>query len=256
MHDQELADRVAANVRHLRAGRGITQAQAAAAAGLPRATWAHLESGAANPTLQVIHRAAQALQVSIEELIAAPRAAVELFKAGALPARERGAAVIRQLLPDPIPGVSLERIELPPRASFPGVPHTPGSKEYLACDRGSIVLAVAGRKLTLEAAREPGLVQCLARRNQRELRVAIVAAQLLSIEDVRRIEVPDLAAHLARHALGIERGDGAHSRLPADEPLPETLDVVSERRDCAHARDHDAPAGHVTNLPVRMVAAR
>jgi transcriptional regulator with XRE-family HTH domain len=151
MHDQELADRVAANVRHLRAGRGITQAQAAAAAGLPRATWAHLESGAANPTLQVIHRAAQALQVSIEELIAAPRAAVELFKAGALPARERGAAVIRQLLPDPIPGVSLERIELPPRASFPGVPHTPGSKEYLACDRGTIVLAVAGRKLTLEA---------------------------------------------------------------------------------------------------------
>src|SRR5262250_3130268 len=67
MSEAELADRVAANVRHLRAGRGLTQAQAAAAAGLPRATWAHLESGGANPTLQVIHRAAQALQVSIEE---------------------------------------------------------------------------------------------------------------------------------------------------------------------------------------------
>jgi transcriptional regulator with XRE-family HTH domain len=150
MNDDELAGRVAANVRHLRAARGMTQAQAAAAAKLPRATWAHLESGAANPTLQVIHRAAQALHVSIEELIAAPRAAVELFRAGDLPARSKGAATIRQLLPDPIPGMSLERIELPPRASFPGVPHTPGTKEYLACDRGTLVLAVAGRKLTLE----------------------------------------------------------------------------------------------------------
>src|SRR5262244_334977 len=151
MHEQDLADRVSSNVRHLRAARGLTQSQAAAAAGLPRATWAHLESGGANPTLQVIHRAAQALQVSIEELIAKPRAAVERFAAGSLPSRVRGAVTIRQLLPDPLPGMALERLELPPRASFPGVPHTPGTKEYLACERGSIVLAVAGQKFTLGA---------------------------------------------------------------------------------------------------------
>ena len=151
MLERELADRVATNVRHLRDARGLTQAQAASTAGLPRATWAHLESGAANPTLQVIHRAAQALQVSIEELIAAPRAAVELFPAGSLPARSRGAAKVSQLLPDPLPGMALERIDLPPRASFPGVPHTAGTKEYLACERGAIVLAVAGRKFTLGA---------------------------------------------------------------------------------------------------------
>src|SRR5262249_26316874 len=113
----ELAERVAKNLRQLRGARGFTQAQAAAAAGVPRATWAHLESGAANPTLSVIHKAAGALGVSIEELIAAPRAAVELFTAGRLAERTRGAARIRQLLPDPIPGMSIERIELPPRAS-------------------------------------------------------------------------------------------------------------------------------------------
>lgn len=151
MREQDLADRVSANVRHLRAARGLTQSQAAATAGLPRATWAHLESGAANPTLQVIHRAAQALQVSIEELIAAPRAAVELFPAGTLPSRPRGAATIRQLLPDPLPGMALERIELPPRASFTGVPHTPGTKEYLACETGTIALAVAGRRFSVAA---------------------------------------------------------------------------------------------------------
>jgi transcriptional regulator with XRE-family HTH domain len=146
----ELADRVANNLRHLRGLRGLTQAQAAAAAALPRATWAHLESGAANPTLAVITRAAQALQVSIEELLAAPRAGVELIHADQLPTRTKNGAVIRQLLPDPLPGMSLERIELPPRASFAGVPHTPGTKEYLACESGSLLLAVAGRKIALE----------------------------------------------------------------------------------------------------------
>jgi DNA-binding response OmpR family regulator len=38
--------------------------------GVPRATWAHLESGSGNPTLNVLHRAATALAVSIEELVA------------------------------------------------------------------------------------------------------------------------------------------------------------------------------------------
>jgi transcriptional regulator with XRE-family HTH domain len=149
--DMDLADRVARNLRHLRAARGLTQAQAATAARLPRATWAHLESGAANPTLQVIHAAAAALGVSIEELIAAPRAAVELFPAGRLPARQKGGATVRELLPDPLPSMSLERLELPPRASFAGVPHTPGTKEYLACEAGQIVLAVGGQKHTLSA---------------------------------------------------------------------------------------------------------
>jgi transcriptional regulator with XRE-family HTH domain len=151
MPELELADRLAQNLRALRATRGMTQAQAARAAALPRATWAHLESGDANPTLQVIHRAAQALQVSIEELIAAPRAGAQLFRAGSLQVRTRGAARIQQLLPDPLPGLSLERIELPPRGSFAGVPHTPGTREYLACELGTLVLAAAGRKWTLEA---------------------------------------------------------------------------------------------------------
>jgi XRE family transcriptional regulator, regulator of sulfur utilization len=145
----ELAERIARNLRHLRNVRGLTQAGAAAAAELPRATWAHMESGAANPTLQVIHRAAAALGVSIEELIAAPRTACELFPAGTLPTRSKGTATIRQLLPDPMPGMSIERLELPARASFAGVPHTPGTKEYLSCETGRLVLAVAGQKWTL-----------------------------------------------------------------------------------------------------------
>src|SRR5262249_26788932 len=70
----DLAERLAKNVRELRRARGLTQNQMAKISGLPRATWANLESGAANPTLAVLHGVALALQVPIEELLGAPRA--------------------------------------------------------------------------------------------------------------------------------------------------------------------------------------
>jgi len=57
-----------ANLRRLRETRAFSQEQAARLAGIPRATWASLESGAANPTLVVLTRVATALAVSIEDL--------------------------------------------------------------------------------------------------------------------------------------------------------------------------------------------
>ena len=88
----DLAARLAANVRALRDARGLTQAQLAKASGLPRATWANLESGAANPTLAVLHRVAVALQVSLEELIAAPRTGTHFDARAQIARRARGDA--------------------------------------------------------------------------------------------------------------------------------------------------------------------
>ena len=78
----EAAARLGQNVRQLRAARGLTQAQMARLAGLPRATWANLETGAANPTLAVLERVAGSLQVTLEELVQAPRAAVQHYPRG------------------------------------------------------------------------------------------------------------------------------------------------------------------------------
>ena len=74
---EELASRLARNIKQLREARGLTQQQIAKLAGVPRATWAHLESGAANPTLGILHRAAMALQVSLDGLKAALDAGLE-----------------------------------------------------------------------------------------------------------------------------------------------------------------------------------
>ena len=85
-----LARRLAANVKQLREARGLTQAQMAKLATLPRATWANLESGTANPTLSVLDRVARAFQVSLEELTANARAAARLYPKADLAVVARG----------------------------------------------------------------------------------------------------------------------------------------------------------------------
>jgi len=146
---EELASHLARNVKHLRDVRGLTQQQMAKASGLPRATWAHLETGAANPTLSVLHRVAAAFQVTIEELISRPRSSAQLSPRDRLPTRRRGDALVRSLVPDPIPGLEMDRMELPPRRRMIGVPHTPGTREYLACESGEILLVASGEQWRL-----------------------------------------------------------------------------------------------------------
>lgn len=149
MSQLDASVRLGANVGQLREARGLTQQQMARLAGVPRATWAHLETGHANPTLAVLSRVATALQVTIEELIAAPRSTVKHFPAASLVTRTRGDVTVRKLLPDPIPGMELDRMELPAGARMIGVPHLAGTTEYLTCERGSIVLVASGESWTL-----------------------------------------------------------------------------------------------------------
>lgn len=147
----DVAAHLGKNLRQLREQRGLTQSQMAKLAQLPRATWANLESGAANPTLAVLDSVATAFQVSIEELIAAPRTGARCYRKAELVVKSRGIASIRKLLPDPIPGMEIDRFELPPGARVTGIPHTPGTREYLTCETGEILLVASGEEYRLEA---------------------------------------------------------------------------------------------------------
>lgn len=144
-------DHLAANVRTLREGRGLSQLQMAKLAGVPRATWTHLESGAANPTLAVLVKVANALQVRLDELLAAPRNRGRVYRAAELKSRKREDVTIRKLLPETIAGLEIERMAIPPGGRLRGIPHTVGTREYLTCERGVVELAVAGEVYRLGA---------------------------------------------------------------------------------------------------------
>jgi len=147
---EQVALNLGSNIRQLREARGMTQEQMARVSGIPRPTWANLESGGANPTLTVLVKVAAALQVPLEELIGPPRAVVKFYKAESLPVRQRGKVLLRRLLPETIAGLEIDRMELPPGAYMTGVPHTLGTREYLTCESGRIQLSVAGSTWELE----------------------------------------------------------------------------------------------------------
>ena len=145
-----LGTNLGSNIRSLRRARGQSQEQLAKLAGIPRATWSHLESGEANPTLSVLTRAAAALQVRLEELLAPPRKSAEFVPAAQLFTRRRGEVSVRKLLPEALPGLEIERMTLPAGAQMAGVPHTEGTREYLTCERGLVELRVSGEHYRLE----------------------------------------------------------------------------------------------------------
>ncbi len=142
--DSTIPTYLAENLRQLRVARRLTQQQVAKLSGVPRPTWATLESGSANPTLSVLIQVAAALQVSIEELIGPPRSTGKLYSARAIRTRRKGSALLRSLLPEPIPGLEIDRIELPRGGHMTGVPHTQGTREYLTCETGTIELTAGG----------------------------------------------------------------------------------------------------------------
>ena len=156
MSGDDVAQHLGRNLRQLRAARGASQEQIARLAGVPRATLSHLESGEANPTLQVLRAVGLALGVTLDELTAPPRSEARLYPVRDLPVRRAGAAEVRRLLPDVVPNTEIERFELPAGGRFPGAPHTPGTREYLTCERGALVLLVAGERWELG----PGDVVC------------------------------------------------------------------------------------------------
>ncbi len=141
----DIRKNLADNIRRIRETRNQSQQQLADASGIPRPTWASLETGSANPTLTVLSKAANALNVSIEELVGPPRSEFEFIPAAKVRSRRRSGATVRPLIPHALPGLEISRTELDPGGRMTGIPHKPGTREYLSCERGCVELIAAGR---------------------------------------------------------------------------------------------------------------
>ena len=140
---------LANNIRRLREARNLSQQQIAKLSGIPRPTWASLETGTANPTLAVLNKAANALNISIEELVGPPRSEFKFIPAAKVRERKRQGAKIRPLVAESIAGLEITRTELEAGGRMIGVPHKEGTREYLTCERGQVELVAAGKHLLL-----------------------------------------------------------------------------------------------------------
>lgn len=142
-----IARNLATNMESLRKKRGMTQGDLAQVAAVPRSTITYLESGQSNPSLQNLAKLSGALQVTIEELIATPRGRYQLVKSGQLKPVKRGQGTVNifELLPDPITGMHMDRMEFEIEGRMVGIPHVSGTKEYLTCLQGEVTVRTAGQ---------------------------------------------------------------------------------------------------------------
>lgn len=143
---------LAENVETLRKKKKLTQAKLASLAEITRASVTLIESGEANPTLEILQKLARALQVSIDELISSPKADCKHIRAEDIPVdkRSRRGALLRKLLPEHLPATEMDEFQLQPGASLTGTPHVEGTREYFTCIEGQITIGVLGQAFRLK----------------------------------------------------------------------------------------------------------
>lgn len=138
---------LAHNLIELRQRRNLTQHSLAKLVGLPRSTIANLESGEGNPSLTNLARLSAALHIPIDKLLTPQTIVCKLMSAEDLPVqvRSQGAVQIFKLLPDALPNMNIERIEIEEGSQMKGTPHASGTKEYFHCIQGEMTVVVLGQ---------------------------------------------------------------------------------------------------------------
>jgi transcriptional regulator with XRE-family HTH domain len=143
---------IAKNLVSIRKRKGLSQKVLAELSGTTRASIALLESGSANPTLDILLKISQGLMISIDELISAPRAECKHIKAADVPIdrRSKNGVTLRKLLPEKIPSTEMDELHLEPGATMTGSPHVEGTREYFTCISGQVLIGVLGEIHHLE----------------------------------------------------------------------------------------------------------
>src|SRR5262249_2232087 len=103
---------------------------------------------------------------------------------------------------------------------------------------------------------EPGVLHGHHRRGHCILEVGIEASRFLLVDEVQGIEIADLARDprgipvgtVSVLGVGVELGDRPDARASLDEPRPEFLGGVAERRERAQPGDDDPTALHDQEL--------
>ncbi len=147
---RQVVSHLSRNLLALRHARNLTQSTLAKTAGVPRSTIASLESGSGNPSLTVLLKVSNALDVPLDELLASPRAKVRKWEKSELASQNTGRGVtVRSLITERMPDELLNVMEFAPGASMRGSPHLPGTREYFTCLGGEVTIFVAGERYDL-----------------------------------------------------------------------------------------------------------
>ncbi|MET7338433.1 XRE family transcriptional regulator [Nonomuraea sp. NPDC005650] len=140
-------------IRTERRARGLTVERLATLSGISRSMVSEVERGGKTPTVLVLDRLATALGTSISRLLDEPaHSAMRVLRHGEQRVLRDPSGWERRVLSPVLGDVEFEFMRT---TLGPGVdagefaPHAPGSREYLAVERGSLRLTINGRPYEL-----------------------------------------------------------------------------------------------------------
>ena len=175
---------VGATLQKLRLGRGLTLEDLSRSAGVSKSMLSQIEREKANPTIAVAWRLANALGVTIGELLATesrPAETVQVLDAHEMPTLpgDHAGYVLRILGPMELAGnFEWYELTLAPNGVLASNPHDPGASEHLTLLHGSMEIEVDGETKKLKTgatARYPAdRSHCIRNTGKTEARALLV----------------------------------------------------------------------------------
>ncbi|MHB8763436.1 MAG: helix-turn-helix domain-containing protein [Deferrisomatales bacterium] len=142
-------DAMAANLRAVREGRGLSLEQVAELTGVSKSMLRQIEVGKSSPTIATIWKIANGLKVSFTALLHRPEIAAEVRAFDGEPPlmAESSHCRLYPLIPfSPQRSFETYYFELDPDTHFHGEPHEGDVTEYLFVLQGALRLVVGGRE--------------------------------------------------------------------------------------------------------------
>jgi len=148
-----MSNPVSEGIKRLRNQHKLTQTKLAELASIPRATLANMESEQSNPSISLVVKIAQALGVSVDDLISRKSAHVtEVFRKDMPVSRlDDGKFSSTRTNPISIQNLHINDISMMPDCYSKGIPHPEGSHELFLCLEGRATVEIQGEKFIVEA---------------------------------------------------------------------------------------------------------
>lgn len=153
-HLKNAALRLASSLRTLREAKGLSLGSLAKQTGLSKSTISTIETGSANPSLEVLWRLTQALGVPLGTLLGAdsrPEPRVIRSDEGTRVASESGARLRLLLTEGRNHRTEVFEMRLEKEAGYISEAHAVGTEEFVICIEGAMQVGPLGQEVPLEA---------------------------------------------------------------------------------------------------------
>lgn len=152
---------LAQSVRAHRESRGFSLGTLSQMAGISKTSLSKIEAGQGNPSLEVLNRIANALNVPVGALFGEeklPQVYIIRRGVGQVVTSDSGLTSRTLLVDGRSHRMSIYEVHLPAQAIYRALPHLPGTQEFLLCLEGDIRLGPEEQEVHLQ----PGDAICFA----------------------------------------------------------------------------------------------